>query len=34
VTGRKYYIDKKNTNMGGSRNVEEPNEQKVFYQRI
>jgi len=28
VTGRKYYINKKYTNMGGSRNVEEPNEKK------
>ncbi len=29
---RKYYIDKRCTNMGGSKNVKESNEKKVFYQ--
>jgi len=32
----KYYIDKRCTNMGGSKNVKEPNEKKRFsiiYQR-
>jgi hypothetical protein len=32
----KYYIDKRSTNMGGSKNVKEPNEKKRFsiiYQR-
>jgi hypothetical protein len=35
VTIRKYYIDKRCTNMGASKNVKEPNEKKVlgFYQR-
>jgi hypothetical protein len=28
VIGRKYYIDKTCTNMGGSKNVEEHNEKK------
>jgi hypothetical protein len=28
VTKRKYYINKKCTNMGGSKNVKEPNEKK------
>jgi hypothetical protein len=30
VTIRKYYIDKRCTNMGASKNVKEPNEKKVF----
>jgi hypothetical protein len=30
VTREKYYIDKKNTKMGGSKNVKEPNEKKRF----
>jgi len=32
----KYYIDKRSTNMGGSKNAKEPNEKKRFsiiYQR-
>jgi hypothetical protein len=29
VTRRKYYIDKRCTNMGGLKNVKEPNEKKV-----
>jgi hypothetical protein len=33
VTRIKYYIDKICTNMGGSKNVKEPNEKKVLYQR-
>jgi hypothetical protein len=36
VTKGKYYIDKRCTNMGGSKNVKEPNEKKRFsiiYQR-
>jgi hypothetical protein len=28
VTKRKFYIDKKCTNMGGLKNVKEPNEKK------
>jgi hypothetical protein len=28
VTRGKYYIDKRCTNMGGSKNVKEPNEKK------
>jgi len=31
VTRRKYCIDKKCINMGGSKNAKEPNEKKVFY---
>ncbi len=27
----KYYIDKRCTNMGGSKNVKEPNEKKGFF---
>jgi hypothetical protein len=27
----KYYIDKRCTNMGGSKNAKEHNEKKVFY---
>ncbi len=30
----KYYIDKRCTNMGGSKNVKEPNEIKVYLQYI
>jgi hypothetical protein len=30
VTKRKYYIDRRCTNMGGSKNVKEPNEKKGF----
>jgi hypothetical protein len=30
VIRRKYYIDKRCTNMGGSKNVKEPNEKKGF----
>jgi histidinol phosphatase-like enzyme len=33
VIRRKYYIDKRCTNMGGSKNVKEPNEKNVLYQR-
>jgi hypothetical protein len=36
VTKEKYYIDKRCTNMGGSKNVKKPNEKKRFsiiYQR-
>jgi hypothetical protein len=33
VIRRKYYIDKRCTNMGGSKNVKEPNKKKVIYQR-
>jgi hypothetical protein len=28
VTKKKYYIDKRCTNMGGSKNAKEPNEKK------
>jgi hypothetical protein len=31
VTRKKYYIDKRCTKMGGSKNVKEPNENRVFY---
>jgi len=37
MTRRKYYIDKRCTNMGGSKNVKKSNEKKRFfiiYQRI
>jgi len=30
VTKRKYYIDKRCTNMGGSKNVKKPNEENGF----
>jgi len=30
VTKRKSYIDKRCTNVGGSKNVKEPNEKKKF----
>jgi hypothetical protein len=30
VTKRKYYIDKRSTKMGGSKNVKKPNEKKGF----
>ncbi len=31
MTKKKYYIDKKCTNMGGSKNVKELNEKKGFF---
>ncbi len=31
---RKYYIDKKCTNMGGSKMLKKPNEEKIFLSRI
>jgi hypothetical protein len=31
VTRKKYYIDKRCTNMDGSKNVKEPNEKKGFF---
>jgi hypothetical protein len=31
VTEGKYYIDKKCTNMGGSKNAKKPNKKKVLY---
>jgi hypothetical protein len=33
VTKGKFYIDKKCTNMGGSKNVKEPNEKKNYIKR-
>ncbi len=30
---RKYYIDKKCTKMGGSKNAKEPNKKNVLYNR-
>jgi hypothetical protein len=31
VTKRKYYIDKRCTNMGGSKNAKDYNKKKVLY---
>jgi hypothetical protein len=31
VTKEKYYIDKRCTNMGGSKNAKKHNEKKVLY---
>jgi hypothetical protein len=31
VTKRKYYIDKRCTKMGGSKNAKKPNEKKRFF---
>jgi hypothetical protein len=31
VTRKTYYIDKRCTKMGGSKNIEKPNEKRIIY---